>query len=297
MTSTTRFSASSLDLSLLDRKVLWPGYSFQSILDARLTLLQSLFVSRGIEYDVFMLETDPGRILQEASAYRELLTSYSIDDAQAAVLLAFAKGAHLDRLGDLHGTARAEGETDDRYRARIQLAPEAFSSAGTLGGYLYHAMSVSLDIRDVAINIINKGTNDVGVELTVLSKIGDGEPSDTLMRAIRDKMFDASVRLVTDAIYLRAARVVDYDVVATLHVRKGPDPALIKSTATASLAAVADRYKRVGGDVPASALQAAMYVSGVDRVDMTSPGDLDMLRFQAANMNSSSITVKLIEEQ
>ena len=293
----TRFSAVALDLSRVGRSSLFPTLSFEQYRRERMEYLAGLFQAVGIDYDVGALETDPGAILQQASAYRELLVRQGIYDAQAAVLLAFSRGAFLDRLGDQHGTARLSGEDDDRYRARIQLAPEAFSNAGTPGGYIYHVTSVSVDVRDVGLTVVNKGTRDVGVELTILTKDGVGEPSADLLRLIRANLNRDDVRLATDNLMVRGAKIVEYDVAATLYLRSGPDPVVIKANAAAALAAAADRYKRVGGDVPMNALSAALYVAGVERVALTSPAaDVTILRFQAAHMRSVDLRVEVLRD-
>lgn len=294
---TSRFSATALDLSRVDRAALWPEHSFAQIEAARMADLVARFEAAGIEYDVEALQTDSSRILHQSGGYRELLLAQGIDDAQAAVLLAFASGPFLDRLGDLHGTARAEGESDDRYRARIQLAPEAFASAGTPGGYIYHAVSASPLVRDVGLTVVNKATMDVGIEITILSSAGNGEPSDELMRLVRQRLLDDAVRLATDNLMVRAARVIQYDVSAALQLRAGPDPALIRTNATKALQAAADRYKRVGGDVPRNALEAALYAAGVERVVMATPAaDVSTLRFEAAHLRTATITTEVLRD-
>lgn len=291
-----RFSATALDLSRVNRAALWPEHSFAQIEIARLADLKTRFTAAGVPFDVEMLESDPSRVLQQSSGYRELLVRGAIDDAQAAVLLAFATGPFLDRLGDSH-TARADGETDDRYRARIQLAPEAFASAGTPGGYIYHAVSASPLVRDVGLTVVNKATMDVGVEITILSSAGNGEPSDDLMRLVRQRLLADDVRLATDNLMVRAAKVIQYDVSAVLQLRTGPDPALIRANAITALRAAAERYKRVGGDVPRNALEAALYVAGVERVVMAAPtADVSTLRFEAAHLRTATITTEVIRD-
>ena len=288
-----RFSATNLDLSRINRATLWPERSFEDVVQRRIADFKARLDAAGFEYDVEALESDPGVYILQSGAYRELVKSYEIDDAQAAVLLAFATGNFLDKLGDLHATPRQEGETDDRYRARIQLAPEAFSNAGTLGGYLYHAVSASPLVKDVGITVVDKGTRDVGVELTILSSEGTGEPTDDLMKIVRARLFQDNVRLTTDNLMIRPARVVIYDVSATLHMLPGPDPLTIRNNATVALQRMAARYKRVGGDIPASAISAALYTEGVDRVDMQAPlQDVTTLRFQAPHLGT--VTLKTV---
>src|SRR5690606_27512194 len=100
---------------------------------------------------------------------------------------------------------------------------------------------------------------------------GTGEPSIELLRQVRARLNQDDVRLTTDNLMVRGARLVEYDVIATLVMRPGPDPELVRTNATTAINALADRYKRLGGDVPVSALASALYVGGVDRVVMTTP--------------------------
>ncbi len=52
-------------------------------------------------------------------------------------------------------------EADDRYRARIQEAPEAYTCAGPVQSYRYHALAVHQDISDVAVWSPKPGTVDI----------------------------------------------------------------------------------------------------------------------------------------
>lgn len=295
----SRFSAATLDLSRVDRASIFPTLSFEAIREGRMADLKDRLTAAGIPYDVESLETDPGAILQQSSGYRELLAHAAIQDATASVLLAFATGAHLDRLGDPTGTARQDGEDDARYRARIQLAPEALSTAGTEGGYIYHAVSASVDVRDVAVAVLGRGTSDVSVEIVVLSRLGDGTPSPALVGAVRGVLSREDIGLTTDAVVVRGARIVPYDLEVILSVQRGPDPAVVRAAAEAALATTADRYKRIGKDVPYSALLAAVHVAGVDSASVSvttqadQRADVRVLRFQAAHLRAA--TVKTVQ--
>jgi len=173
---------------------MFPALSFQGIMQARMADLKARLVAAGFPYNVDSLETDPSNYLQEASAYRELLTQQAIQDAQKSVLLAFAQGQSLDRLGDDQGTARLSApavydvagnlitpaipELDAKYRGRIQLAPEAFSATGTPGAYIWYAMGADPHIADVGCQVINQGLPSVYVQLTIMSRLGlDGMAS------------------------------------------------------------------------------------------------------------------------
>lgn len=302
----TRFTATSLDLSRIDRASVFPALSFLAIKDERLADLKARLSAIGVDYNVEMLESDPGVIQQEPSAFRELLTRQAIQDAQADVLLAFSSGAFLDRLGELHGTARAViipalggapavMEGDDRYRARIQLAPEAFAATGTPGGYIYHAISASADILDVGLTVIGRGRADVVIEIVILSRIGTGEPTAELLDLVRSRLLRDDIKQLTDVIRVRGAVAVPYDVRARLRIRRGPDPAVIRQNATAAVRAMAERYTRLQGGVPESAIVAALHVAGVDSVALAAPaGGITTQRWQFGRLNRVDlITEKL----
>lgn len=308
----TRFSSAALDLSRIDRGSIFPTLSFEADYAARMVDLQARLLAAGIDYDVGNLETDPGAILQQSSNYRELLAKAGIQDAQASVLLAFARGLFLDRLGDAVRTARLpavaeprpyveapqDWETDDRYRARIQLAPEAFSTAGTAGGYIYWATSASNDVRDVGLTVLNPRSADVTVEVSILSRVGDGAPSVALMDSVRAALFRPDVKLLTVALTVRPARILPFDYQATLAYRPGPDGVQLANLATAAVRAKADSYKRVGGDLPLNALDAAAYVGGVERVipPVGRPASVPALRFQAVNLRNVTFNTQVLRD-
>lgn len=302
----TRFSAATLDLSRIDKTTLFEPLSFESIRQARIDDLKARLEAAGLEWDTFSLEDDSNIPLQESGALREMYVSQHIRDTAFNLTLAFAKGAWLDLKGEELGTARAVVtpaiggapavmEPDDRYRARIQLGIEAYASSGTPGGYLYHAMSTSVDVRDASVVVLNKGSDDPIVEMTILSRLGTGEPSAELMRAVRANLMRDDIKLLTDALRVRPARPVPYAVKSTLLVPPGPDTGAIKATALASVQAMADRYRRIGGGVPHSAIVAALHVPGVDSVVQVKPaGSVQTLRFQYGLLTGVDLAVEVL---
>ncbi|CAH1657196.1 Phage-related baseplate assembly protein [Hyphomicrobiales bacterium] len=305
----SRFSASTLDLSRIDKSTLFAPLSFETFRQERIDDLKARLEAAGMEWDTFSLEDDSNIPLQEAGATREMFVSQQIRDVAYNLTLAFAKGAWLDRLGDQHGTARMplvvdprpfvdapeDWESDDRYRGRIQLAPEGFASSGTPGGYLYHAMAASIDVRDAAVVVLNKGKNDPIVEMTILSRVGEGEPSAELTRTVRSRLMRDDIKLLTDALRVRPARPVPYVVKATLLIPPGPDSSVIKANATASVRAMADRYRRIGGGVPHSAIVASLHVTGVDSAVQIAPASsVETLRFQYGLLTGVDIAVEVM---
>jgi phage-related baseplate assembly protein len=166
---------------------------------------------------VIDLESEPARKLIEAFAYRELLLRARINDAARAVLLASSWGTNLDHLGALFATARQAGEPDDRFRRRIQLAPEAFSVAGPEGAYKYHALTVAPWARDVSAVSRRPGV----VHVTVLKVGPNPMPALAEREAIRIHLQDEAIRPLTDVVEVMPPAIRRTPIVARLTLYPG----------------------------------------------------------------------------
>ncbi|MBS7703320.1 baseplate assembly protein [Chelatococcus asaccharovorans] len=305
----TRFTASTLDLSSLDPASLWPALTFQGFTDERIHSAEGLLArlsAAGIPFNVENLESDITIKGQETSAYRELLAHQAMRDIALDLTVAFGRGRLLDLKGIEYGTTRlvvtpamngadAVMESDDRFRARIQLAPEAFGGAGTPGGYIYHATATSPDVHDVGVVMLGRGTPNVTVELTIMSASGNGEPSDSLLEDVRRRMLSENIKMLTDVVTVRRAVAIPYTIAAVLHVPSGPDPEVIRQAAITSVNAMASRYQRLAGGVPHSAVVAALHVGGVDHVtDVTPTNDVLTERYQFGRLTGVNVSIQVL---
>lgn len=234
----------------------------------------------GIPYNVAALESDPVVKVLEVCAYRELLLRQRVNDAARAVMLAYAYGTDLDNRADYFGVKReivtpadpANGkaevrEADDRFRERIQLAPEAFAAAGPEGAYQFHTFGVDTSIVDVAV------LNPVPGHIHVLPLVsaGDGLPSSDLLERVRARLKEPKIKPLTDILTVRAPAPVSYAINANVRIGAGPDRTLVVARARANVAAYAASRRRIGYDVPLSGIIAALHVAGVDSVDLLEP--------------------------
>ena len=271
----SRFSA--IDLSQLAPPQLIETISYESILAEQKAWVvaqwDALRVSRPDlpALDTLGLETEPITIILEVMAYRETLMRSLVNDKARAVLLAYAVGTDLDHLGALYDVRRmsianpaggaAIAESDERYRRRIQLAPEAFSVAGPAGAYEFHALSVSLDIADA--HAFSPGDGRV----TVVLAGNDGtDVSDAVLLAVFDKLDRDDVVPLTDQRSVVRAERVFYDVALNLVIQRGPDPATILRVAETSVRNYASSRYRIGSEVYGVGVTAAAKVGGVDDV-------------------------------
>jgi phage-related baseplate assembly protein len=260
----TRFTA--IDLSGLTP----PGIIETLDHEAIVTAMRNDLVERfPLIAGVIDLESEPARKLIEAFAYRELRLRARINDAARAVLLASSWGTNLDHLGALFATVRQAGETDDRFRRRIQLAPEAFSVAGPEGAYQYHTLTVAPWARDVSAVSRRPGV----VRVTVLKEGLDPMPVLAEREAIRLHLRDEAIRPLTDVVEVMAPAIRRTRIVAKLTLYPGPDAQVVRQRALAAVTAWMEKNRMLGMNLRRSALYAALHQEGVHSVDLVSPAE------------------------
>lgn len=269
-----------IDLSTVPAPNVVEALSYETILAAMLADLQA----RDTAFTA-LVESDPAYKILEVAAYRELLIRQRVNDGARAVMLAYATGSDLENLSALFGVTRkilSAGnptalppilptyETDTALRYRTQLALEGLSSAGPVGAYQFHALSVD-GVKDAGIQ--GPPDTDPGdVLVTILSATGSGAAAGPLIAAVNAALNAEDVRPLTDQVTVQSAAIVNYEIIATLYIPTGPDPTAVQTAALASVQAFVESRHRVGADVRLSGLYAALHVGGVERVTLSAPG-------------------------
>lgn len=116
--------------------------------------------------------------------------------------------AFLDKAENItETTSGADIESDAEYAERIRTAPNAFSVAGSIKAYEYHAMSVSASVLDVAVLSPTPGDVDV----YVLAEGGE-MPSEDLLAAVNAKLSAEDIRPLTDRVTVSAPESVPYGI-------------------------------------------------------------------------------------
>lgn len=231
-------------------------------------------------------ELEPLVVDQEVSAERELIVLERVNDGVRAVLLPTAKGADLDNICARLGVERMRSpanaavspptaeivESDERLRERYQLALEAFSTCGSYGAYRFHAMTASLDVRDVGIYGPEEDFVDEGrVHIYVLSRLGDGTPAAPLLAAVNAKCSPEEARPLADWVHVYPATIATYAISVHLLIRRGADPSFVAAEAERELAKYADDTHRVGAIVALGGLYDGAHSANVIRTTLISP--------------------------
>lgn len=291
----------AVDLSQLPAPSVVEALSVESIFQAQLAdlIARDPVVFSGIS------ESDPAYKILLVCAYREFLLRQRVNEAARGVMLAYATGSDLDQIlarepynisrllispGDDDAVPPVEPvwESDEEFRRRGQLAPEAYSTAGSEGGYIFHALSAHADVLDAYPDSPIPGQ----VRVTVLSRTGTGVPAQAVLDAVALKLSAKDVRPLTDNVIVQAATIVPYTVEAELTLYEGPSESVVLAEAQARIEAYVARMHRLGLDVAASGIDGALHCEGVMKVTRTSPAaNLDITGTQASYCTGITLTV------
>lgn len=290
-------SFTAVDLSKLSPPTVVEALSFETIFQQMLADL----IARDSTFSA-LVESDPAYKVLEVCAYREVLLRQRQNDATKAVMLAFASGADLDQIGANFNVERllitpadetavpptaAVYELDEEYRARIPLSLEGYTTAGSEGSYVFHALSAGGDVKDASAVSPSPGQ----VAVYVLSRTGDGTADAALVDMVSAAVSAEQVRPMTDNVTVLSASIVTYTITAELVLYPGPDSNVVLSAAQAAVQAYADSVHRIGYDVSLSGIYQALHQAGVQRVNLTAPaGNITIADGQAAYCTAINIT-------
>lgn len=266
-----------VDLSQLAAPAVVEPLDFETILSAMVSDL----VARDPSFSA-LLESDPAFKILEVAAYRELLVRQRVNDAARAVMLAYAAGTDLDQLAANYGITRlvitpaddttipptpAVYEDDAALRARVTLSLEGYTSAGSQGSYVFHALSASGEVKDASATSPTPGQ----VVVYVLSQTGSGAASVDLINTVTAALNAERVRPMTDQVTVLSATIVNYTIEAELVTYPGPDSAVVLAAAQEAAAAYVEAQHRMGYDVTLSGIYAALHQPGVQKVNLAAP--------------------------
>ena len=288
-------ASTSVDLSRLDPPTIVEQTDFETIFARLVGKVRELLPTFDATVD-----SDPAVKVLQVAAYEQLLQRQEFNERLVGRLVAFASEATLDHIGAAIGVARlivtpadditgapAVYEADDDFRQRIVLGPEGFAAAGPELAYVKHAKDASGLVLDASASSPAPGE----VEVTVLSREGDGTASDALLALVAARVTDRAVRPLGDLVSVISARHRPFAIVARIFTFAGPDAGLVLDVARAKLDAYLAASRRLGRDITMSGLYAAMTVEGVQRVEILAPlSDIVCDLSEAARCTSIDLT-------
>ncbi|WNL50851.1 baseplate protein J [Xanthomonas phage Murka] len=274
---------------------------FESILAEIISDFITRMASAGVVYDA-LLESDPLYKLAEVAAYREVILRQRANESAKGVMLALALGADLDNLGANVDVGRLlidagdpnavppvlpTYESDDDFRARIQLSFEGYTTAGSEGSYVFHALSADGDVKDASAVSPTPGV----VNVYVLSRAGNGSAPAPLVAKVNAALNAEDIRPMTDFVTVASATIIPYSITAVLTLYPGPDAEVVRQAAMASLDAYVASVARIGYDVTRAGIIGALVQPGVQNVSLTQPAaDIIVGDSQATFCTARAIT-------
>lgn len=293
----------AVNLSQLPPPVVVEQLDFETIFAEMLADLQS----RDPAFTA-LVESDPAFKILEVAAYREVLLRQRANESAKAVMLAFAKKSDLDQIGANYNVGRlvlipGDGaaiqptedvmEEDEDYRLRILLSLEGYTTAGSIGSYVYHAISASGDVLDVGVGSLIPGR----VNIAVLSRTGSGVPPQSTLDAVIAATTTEVVRPLCDTVEVSAADVVNYQINAVLDFFPGVGQQQVLDAANASAQAYAAEMHKLEMDITLDGAYAALRRPGVQKVNLVSPAaDIPIQWNQAPYCSAINITAGVISE-
>ncbi|WP_213993917.1 baseplate assembly protein [Sodalis sp. dw_96] len=295
----------SIDLSQLPAPQVVEALDYEVLLAERKATLISLYPTEQQEAvaRTLALESEPMVKLLQENAYRELILRQRINEAAQAVMVAYANGPDLDQMAANFKVSRllvqpadmlavppvaALYESDTDLRLRTPQAFEGLSVAGPTGAYEYHARSADGRVADASAI----SPSPACVTISILSREGDGRASNDLLAVVETALNDEDVRPVADRVTVQSAKIIPYRIDAKLYLFPGPEAGPVRDAAEKRLTAFITEKSRLGRNIRLSALNAALHVEGVERVEISLPQeDVVLDKTQAAYCEGYQITL------
>lgn len=166
-------------------------------------------------------------------------------------------------------TGGADKESDQSYYERLRESMEGFSTAGPVGGYIYHVKSVSTAITDVTATSPEPGLVDIRVLLN-----GGEMPTEATMQEIQDALNASTVRPLTDRVIVSKPEEVPFSVDVTIYLPRYSQTSstIIERDARNAVAAyIKWQTEKMGRDINPSRLHSFLMEAGLKRAEIRKP--------------------------
>lgn len=194
-------------------------------------------------------------------------------------------------------TGGADVESDENLRERIQLAPEAFSNAGSKGAYRYWARTAHQSIVDVEV-LGPPDTEPGNVELYPLMAGGE-LPSQEILDLVYETCDAEDKRPDTDFVHVFSPVPITYDLQVTYWIdrsRATQAAAIQKATGEATQAWLLWQRSKLGRDINPDELIHRVKAAGAKRLDIVSPSFAVLASSQVAIPGNIEVTFGGLED-
>ncbi|WP_150526279.1 baseplate J/gp47 family protein [Roseibium sediminis] len=275
-----------IDLEKLPKPEVIEELDFEQIHAEQLADVKARLEARGYSFDTGGLNSEVIAIVLQATSFRELEVRSRINNAARSNLLAFAFKNGLEQLAAWLGVARLEGESDERLKRRYQLATIGRSAGGPPERYKDIALKASAEVRDVK---VWSDEDSPLVNVAVLSAIGDGSASMSLLAIVRAALEQKSVKVTNDRFNVMSAvrRTEDLH----LRARLAPDaPASLIEAIGPHLKSEWVKQDLLGLDLEPSWIIATGRLPGITSLEVLAPhGLIEAKGFEAIALGDIAV--------
>lgn len=249
----------SVDFDL--NKLPYPAAITQVSYENNLNLILTRYKQIQPEWEEY-LESDPIVKAFEAAAYVITVKDQERNDQIKAILISSAEGDDLDNLGAFYKVARESGESDERYRTRILLAPDKMSSAGA--ARYYEALSYDADTRVIGVKAYDIDTQPAKAFVVIQSdEANDGIATTDLIDTVSIYLNYEYRKPLGAQVIVSSVIPVNYTVEAEVELNGNVDNALILQTMRDNVATLVAKKKVIGGSIALSEIYASLNIEGV----------------------------------
>ncbi|MDG6896585.1 hypothetical protein A6A19_00890 [Actinobacillus delphinicola] len=277
-----------IDFSTLPAPQIIETLDFETILNRRKATFLAFFKDdkeRAIWEDRLKFESEPVVKLLEENTYLEMLLRQRINESVKACLLPYAIGTDLDNLATFynmqrqiiqHADPKANPplqeikESDERFRRRIQLSFNMLNTAGSANAYKAQALSVSPLVIDAYVNSPTGGAVDV---VLLCEKSMTSDQLEKLRTHVETHLSADTIRPICDKVTVKLAKVKTFSIQAKLQLFYPTHQDLVEKQARKNLNDFLENARQFAFDITPSAIIKALFVDGVQNVELTKPAD------------------------
>lgn len=186
-------------------------------------------------------------------------------------------------------------ETDEQLRKRAFLAPAAFSMAGPLDAYKFHALGAHPDILDVSVEGPEIGKVFPSAGTVAIYPLTAVVPTpEVVLQAVRNACDGAKNRPDTDTVFVAAPTAVNYAIQVDLTLYNGADDDFIVAAITELLTTYEQtKGKALGLNIVREHIIALCVLEGVYKPNLILPA-ADVTVESSKFGNCTGVTVNVI---
>ena len=188
-------------------------------------------------------------------------------------------------------------ESDEKFRERIQIAPESFSVAGPTGAYEYWARSAHQGVIDVV--VIGPPDTDPG-HVNIYPLMTNGElPTQEILDAVFDVCNAEDKRPDTDYVHVLSPEPIEFELNVKYWIdrRRATQAMQIQAAVEAAVSNwLTWQRSKLGRDLNPSELNHRMVAAGAKRTEIISPEFRVLTSSQVAVMTTKTLSLGGLED-